>query len=73
MRSFYHFMMSYRGKKKTDDQSQLADWMFHEHNFPKQATSYNEVSNYLELYSPFSNAITVFDELWDVYQMKENA
>lgn len=64
-------MMSYRGKKTPDDQSKLADWMFQDHNFPKHATSYDEVSNYLELYSPFMNAITVFDDLWDVYQQVE--
>ncbi|WP_284140086.1 MULTISPECIES: YozE family protein [unclassified Virgibacillus] len=71
MRSFYHFMMTYRGKKHPDDESRLADWMFHDHNFPKQATSYDEISAYLELYSPFVNAIPTFDSLWDTYITKE--
>ncbi|MUK87322.1 YozE family protein [Ornithinibacillus sp. L9] len=71
MRSFYHFAMAFRGTKKPDDQSRLADWMFHEHNFPKHSTSYDEVSSYLELYSPFPNAISIFDQLWEIYQMNE--
>jgi uncharacterized protein YozE (UPF0346 family) len=71
MRSFYHFMMTYRGKKKADDESRLADWMFADHNFPKQSKSYHEISDYLEWNSPFSNALTVFDALWDEYLLKE--
>ncbi|WP_047980087.1 YozE family protein [Ornithinibacillus contaminans] len=71
MRSFYHFMMTYRGKKKPDDMSRLADWMFQDHNFPKHSTSYHEISEYLEWNSPFATALSVFDSLWDTYQTKE--
>ncbi|AUJ26464.1 MULTISPECIES: YozE family protein [Virgibacillus] len=69
MRSFYHYLMTYRGKKQPDDQSHLADWAFQDHHFPKHATSYNEISNYLEWNSPFPTALTVFDELWEAYVM----
>lgn len=61
-------MMTYRGKIKPDDTSRLADWIFHDHNFPKQATTYHEISDYLELYSPFPNAIATFDMVWDRYK-----
>lgn len=71
MRSFYHFMMSYRGKNKPDDESKLADWIFADHNFPKHSMSYDEISDYLEWNSPFTNAISVFDSLWDQYLIKE--
>ncbi|MBP2078278.1 YozE family protein [Oceanobacillus polygoni] len=68
MRSFYHFLLTYRGKTRPDEKSRLADWAFKDHNFPKQATDYNDVSNYLEWNSPFPNAVNVFDELWEIYQ-----
>lgn len=64
MRSFYHFLMTFRNEKRSDDESMLADWAFHEHDFPKHSADYNEISNYLEWNSPFANALTVFDELW---------
>ncbi|GIP61839.1 YozE family protein [Virgibacillus pantothenticus] len=71
MRSFYHFLMTYRGKKQPDDQSRLADWAFHDHHFPKQSTNYSEISDYLEWNSPFPTALTVFDELWETYTMHD--
>ncbi|UOR12521.1 YozE family protein [Halobacillus amylolyticus] len=72
MRSFYHYMMRYRGNKQADDEKQLADWMFEDHSFPKQATSYHELSSYLEWNIPFTNALAVFDRLYDAYQIEEN-
>lgn len=71
MRTFYHYMMTHRGKRKADDKSRLADWIFHDHDFPKQSTDYNEISNYLEWNSPFPHALSVYDELWDLYTTKE--
>lgn len=67
MRSFYQFLLTYRGKLKSDDKGKLADWAFADHGFPKQATDYNEISNYLEWNSPFPDALKVFDELWNIY------
>ncbi|MFC2948353.1 YozE family protein [Virgibacillus sediminis] len=67
MRSFYHFLLTYRGKRRPDDYSRLADWAFQDHTFPKYTKDYNEISNYLEWNSPFPDAIRVFDELWDEY------
>lgn len=64
-------MMTYRGKEKPDEESQLADWMFSDHSFPKQSKSYEEVSNYLEWNIPFVSALRVFDQMWDKYQMEE--
>ncbi|KGP71194.1 YozE family protein [Pontibacillus yanchengensis] len=71
MRSFYHFMMTYRGKVNPDEESRLADWMFQDHSFPKQSRSYDEISRYLEWNIPFSSALKVFDDLWERYQLEE--
>ncbi|WP_087971484.1 YozE family protein [Oceanobacillus rekensis] len=68
MRSFYHFLMTYRGKLNPDEKSLLADWAFNDHNFPKQSTKYDVISDYLEWNSPFPNALNVFDEIWNTYQ-----
>ncbi|MUV39828.1 UPF0346 protein [Lentibacillus sp. JNUCC-1] len=70
MRSFYQFMMTYRGKKPPDDAARLADWMFFDHDFPKHSTAYDEISAYLEWNSPFATALSLFDELWVVYENK---
>ncbi|MRG88316.1 YozE family protein [Salinibacillus xinjiangensis] len=71
MRSFYHFMMKYRGMGKGSEERRLADWMFEDHDFPKQSTSYDEISRYLEWNSPFSSALHLFDQLWEVYEAEE--
>lgn len=72
MRSFYHFILTYRGKKQPTEQSRLADCVFYDASFPKQSTDYHEISDYLEWNSPFTNALQVFDEIWDEYIVKEN-
>lgn len=63
-------MMSYRGRTKPNDYSRLADWMFFDQGFPKHETNYNNISNYLESVIPFPNALSTFDELWEVYLLK---
>lgn len=72
MRSFYHYMMRYRGAKKQTDERRLADWMFEDHDFPKQSKSFDEVSRYLEWNIPFTGASQVFDALWDEYKNHES-
>ena len=71
MRSFYHFLMTYRGKLKPNDESRLADWAYKSFDFPKHSADYDEISKYLETNSPFPGALTVFDELWEVYKDKK--
>ncbi|MFD1018417.1 YozE family protein [Thalassobacillus hwangdonensis] len=72
MRSFYHYMMRYRGNKHKDEEKQLAEWMFEDHSFPKQSKSYDELSSYLEFNAPFTGALSVFDRIWDTYQIEES-
>lgn len=67
MRSFYQFLMTFRGKKKADEESRLADWAFLDHDFPKHSMDYHELTDYLEFNSPFPSALQVFDRLWDRY------
>lgn len=71
MRSFYHYMMRYRDVKQQTNERKLADWMFEDHDFPKQSKSYDEISRYLEWNIPFTEASRVFDTLWDEYESHE--
>ncbi|WP_186577747.1 YozE family protein [Aquibacillus kalidii] len=72
MRSFYHYVMRYRGMKKPTEESRLADWIFRDHDFPKHSTSYDEISRYLEWNIPFTEAVQVFDRLWEDYLVNES-
>ncbi|SDI99165.1 YozE family protein [Salimicrobium halophilum] len=70
-RSFYHYMMRYRGDLRQGEEKELADWMFREHSFPKQATTYDEISDYLEFHSPFPGSLATFDTLYEHYLEEE--
>ncbi|SEN44841.1 Uncharacterized protein YozE, UPF0346 family [Amphibacillus marinus] len=67
MQSFHQYMMRYRGAKSNTEARQLADWIFYDHDFPKHSHNYDEISRYLEWNIPFTNAITVYDNLWQDY------
>lgn len=67
MKTYYQYLMTFRGKKVPDDKSKLADWAFRDHDFPKHSDSYNEISDYLEWNSPFPTALRTFDETWELY------
>lgn len=61
-------MMTYRGiRDKSNSKKALADWMFTDHDFPKHTSDYNEISQYLEFNPPFTEALTVFDDVWEDY------
>lgn len=71
LKSFYHYMMKYRGAGKKSEERVLADWMFQDHDFPKHSSSYEEISEYLEMNSPFPDALRLFDDLWERYETDE--
>jgi len=71
MKTFYQYVMTYRGKLTEDDETRLAEWIFSDHNFPKHTYNYDEISRYLECNSPFLNALNVFDNLWAKYERDE--
>ncbi len=61
-------MMTFRGiQNKQDLKKRLADWMFHDFEFPKYTSEYDEISRYLEWNIPFPEALSIFDELWEQY------
>jgi uncharacterized protein YozE (UPF0346 family) len=69
MKTFYQFLLTYRGKIEPDNESRLAEWAFFDQHFPQYTSEYNEISDYLEWNSPFPGALAVFDELWSQYTL----
>jgi len=72
LRSFFHYVKSWRGEEAKTDKGRLADWIFDDLDFPKHSTDYDEISYYLEWNTPFPNALQVFDDLWTDYIERED-
>jgi len=68
MKSFYHFVLTYRGAQ--DDKGHFAEVMFNDSMFPKTATNFDELSAYIEMQADPGLATYVFDELWEIYATK---
>ncbi|MFF2176337.1 YozE family protein [Lysinibacillus sp. NPDC058147] len=66
-KSFYLYVLMFRGGDWSDSKVRFAEEMFHEHNFPKQSTDFDELSSYVESYATDNLKIDVFDELWALY------
>ncbi|MGX5378094.1 YozE family protein [Ligilactobacillus sp. LYQ135] len=68
--SFYRFLMTLRNPNKHDEITQFANDAFFDQGFPKQSTSYHEVSAYLEMNASYLPSMSVFDEIWQQYSEK---
>jgi len=66
-KSFYLYVLTFRGGDWSDAKVRFAEEMFHEHNFPKQSTDFNELSNYIESYATENLTNEAFDHLWELY------
>ncbi len=67
-KSFYLYVLTFRGGDWSDAKVRFAEEMFHEHNFPKQSADFNELSNYIESYATENLTIDAFDHLWELYE-----
>lgn len=65
--SFYRYILKFRNDLEKTELSLLANAMYHDHDFPKQSTDYDELSNYLELHVSYITDMTLFDEVWEQY------
>ena len=66
-RSFYQFVLSFRGGAKDDAKAVFAEAMFNDHSFPKQERSFDHLSRYLEEKADGKMPAVVFDELFEMY------
>ncbi|PLT34973.1 YozE family protein [Bacillus sp. V5-8f] len=71
MKPFYHFLMRYRQPKDMDDITAFANHAYEDHGFPKQSSSYDEISRYLEMNGDYLENMAVFDQAWDLYLQHE--
>lgn len=69
-KSFYHFVLTYRGGDWSDQKSRFAEGAFNDHGFPITSTSFEELSSYIETQADDLLSTTAFDELWDIYRLK---
>lgn len=69
-KSFYHFVLTYRGGDWSDQKSRFAESAFHDHGFPKTSTSFDELSSYFETKADDDLSTSAFDELWEIYRLK---
>ncbi|MEB2301448.1 YozE family protein [Lysinibacillus xylanilyticus] len=66
-KSFYLYVLTFRGGDWSDAKVRFAEEVFNEHNFPKQSMDFDELSSYIESYATDNLKIEVFDELWSLY------
>lgn len=67
-RSFYQFVLSFRGGKKDDSKSVFAEAVFNDLSFPKDEKSFDPLSRYLEEKADPEMPSVVFDELFVLYK-----
>ncbi|TDL34809.1 YozE family protein [Jeotgalibacillus sp. S-D1] len=68
-RSFYHYVMKYREPEPNSRESELANSMYDDLDFPKMSEDYHELSNYIELTEIYFDKISIFDDLWEEYRI----
>lgn len=68
-RSFYQFAQTKRNTEaiNSDPEATLAELIFLDGDFPKSADTFQEVSDYVELNSRYSDYVAVFDQMWEDY------
>lgn len=67
-RTFYQFILSFRGGGKEDPYAVFAEAMFNDLSFPKDEESYDPLSRYIEEKGDEQLRSTVFDELYRIYE-----
>lgn len=70
MKTFYEFIQTYRHSTSAPDEARLAEWVCTTNDFPKFSYDFHEISDFLEMYSPFPEALHIFDTCWQCYEMK---
>lgn len=65
MKSFYHYVLTYRGAR--DEKGRFAEAVFEDSAFPKTETDFDELTAYIEMQAHEDMSTAIFDELWDLY------
>lgn len=67
-KSFYQYVLSFRGGARSDGKSIFAEEMFRDLSFPKDETTYDTLSRYVEELGNDEMQSIVFDELYALYE-----
>ncbi|WJY28237.1 MULTISPECIES: YozE family protein [Sporosarcina] len=67
-RSFYQFVLSFRGGGKDDLNAVFAERMFNDHSFPKSERSFDALSRYIEEKADSEMPSVIFDDLYRQYE-----
>lgn len=69
-KTFYEYVLTYRGGDWDDPKSRFAEAAFYDEAFPKQSKDFEELSAYFEMIADEHLTTEVFDELWSNYAAK---
>lgn len=69
-KSFYHYVLTFRGGEWSDEKTRFAESVFIDHGFPKTSEDFEELSSYIEFQSDEYIITSAFDQLWDLYALK---
>ncbi|WP_342504958.1 YozE family protein [Sporosarcina sp. FSL K6-2383] len=67
-RSFYRFVLSFRGGVKGDLNALFAESMFNDLSFPREEKSFDTLSRYIEEKADSQMPSAIFDELYRLYE-----
>ena len=68
MKTFYEFVLTYRGV--ANEKGNFAEAVFEDSLFPRSSKDFHELSQYVEMQVDVHMKTTVFDEIWDEYSSK---
>lgn len=69
--SFYNFVLTYRDPIKKDGLTLFANQVGEDVGFPRTTSDYYDLADYLELSGEYSEHISHFDEIYRVYQERQ--
>ncbi|WP_203248860.1 YozE family protein [Sporosarcina beigongshangi] len=67
-RSFYRFVLSFRGGGKGDLNALFAESVFNDLSFPKEEKAFDPLSRYIEEKADPQMPSAIFDELYTLYE-----
>lgn len=67
-KSFYQYVLSFRGGPKSDEKAVFAESMFQDLSFPKYEHDFDRLSRYIEEKADYEMRSVTFDELYELYK-----
>lgn len=70
MKSFYEYVITYRGAE--NEKGIFAEAVFNDSLFPRSSESFHDISQYVEMQTDPDMKTSIFDEIWQEYETKYN-